>query len=112
MNEFEVVGGPLTNIKVGAQGILEIIQNVQVILGTTVGEVILDRDFGIAADIVDAPMIAAQQRLRAEVVEKVEFFESRVKVTRVEFVNPGLDAAADGKLIPKVFIRIRDGVLL
>ncbi len=76
------------------------------------GALILDRDFGIAADIVDEPMNAARQRLRAEVVERVEFFEPRVKVTRVEFINPGLETAADGKLIPKVFIRIRDGVLL
>ncbi len=112
MAEFEVVGVPLTDIQVGAKGVPEIIQNVQVILGTTVGDVILDRDFGLAADLVDAPVNVARQRLRATVAEKVEQFEPRVKVTRVDFVDPGLAAAANGKLIPKVIIKIRDGVLL
>lgn len=105
-SEFEVLGGPIGPVEVGATGLRAIYQNVQTILATIKGTVPLDRTFGINADLVDTPMPLAQSRLTGEVVAAIERWEPRVKVVSVSFVNPGQTETADGRLIPRVRLRI------
>lgn len=107
-----ITGGPLTGIKFGAAGLEAVIQNVRCILATRIGTVILDRDFGVDAGILDLPILAARMRLLAEIVTKVERFEPRVRVFKIDFVNPGTAATEAGVIVPRVEVSIRDGVLL
>ena len=109
---FWVSGGPLTSVEIGVQGIREIIQNVKTILATRKGSVFLDRNFGVSQDMVDDPMPVARQKFIGEVTAEVERREPRVKVVKVETVNPGLNEANNGTFVPRVLVRIRDGVLL
>lgn len=84
-----------------ASSVAEIVQNVKTIISTVVGTVPLDRDFGVDSDLVDLPMPVARARLAAELIEKVERYEKRVKVLRVTFSGDG-----DGHLIPRLEVDI------
>ncbi|WMI72138.1 GPW/gp25 family protein [Aminobacterium sp. MB27-C1] len=80
----------------------EILQNVKTILFTVRGSVPLDRDFGISADLVDSPTPVVKARCMAEIVEAISKYEPRAKVAAVSFSGD-----SDGRLIPKVKVRIR-----
>lgn len=110
---FTVLSTPLKEIEVGATGLREIAQNVQTILATIRGTLFLDRTFGVNGEIVDLPMPTAMARYTSEVIQEVERQEPRVQVVSVEFdrPNPTTDAG-DGKLLPRVTLRVREGVLL
>jgi len=104
--EIDITGN-LETIKIGARGREEIIQNVAIILSTVKGSVPLDRDFGIDNDFVDRPLPVTQAMMVGKIAAEVEKQEPRVKVTRVTFVeNPG---TADGVMVPKVSLKIKDG---
>ena len=107
--EYEILGTPLTEIEFAATGVRSIMQNVKTILSTWEGEVFLNRRFGINSDVIDAPMNIIIARMITDVTLKVESLEPRFKVTAVV---PMPSDAGDGKLIPKVLGRIREGVLL
>lgn len=109
---FWVSGGPLTDIEIDATGIREIIQCVRTILATARGSLFLDRNFGVRQNMVDDPLPVAHQKFIGEVVAEVECQEPRVKVLKVELIDPGVTESADGSLYPRVLLRIRDGVLL
>jgi phage baseplate assembly protein W len=107
--EYEILGTPLTEIEFGATGARSIVQNVKIILSTWEGEVFLNRRFGINTDTIDAPMNVIIARMIADTTLKIESLEPRFKVTAIV---PMPSDAGDGKLIPKVLGRIREGVLL
>ncbi len=109
--EFFVSGGPLASVDFAAKGVAEVLQNVKVILSTIRGELFLDRHFGVPAEIVDEPQSKFHRHL-ATIAAAVEQQEPRCRVTRIALQNPGLAAAADGKVTPCVWVRIREGVLL
>lgn len=106
-----IEAAPLTNIEFGATGERAVYQNVRVILTTIAGTVMLDRDFGVSGDIIDMPLLAAKQRLLAEIVEKIAYYEPRVRVYRIQFADPGVAETESGTLVPRVLVRIREGVL-
>ena len=106
-----ISGGPLTSIDFAAKGVAEVMQNVRTILATIVGELFLDRHFGVPAEIVDEPQSQFHRHLSA-IAAAVERHEPRCMVTRIVLQDPGLTAAADGMVRPGVWIRIREGVLL
>ena len=80
----------------------EIIQNVRTIVTTIKGTVPLDREFGISADILDAPM-NQQSRLVAEVAEAIEKFEPRARLLRIEFTGN-----ENGELNPTLTLEIKE----
>ncbi len=92
-----------TEIILGAEGLEEIIQNVRIIVGTRVGTVPLDRDFGISWDMIDTPTPAAKAKFTSEIIEKVEKYEPRVKVTEVVWDE---SENIDGKLSPRIRLEI------
>lgn len=106
---YEITATPLVDVEIGATGLRSIFQNVNTIMGTIKGQVMLDRLFGISPDIIDNPIPVAQLRLKNELVSEIEKQEPRVKVIAVNFEQSD---ALQGQLKPKVTIRIREGVLL
>lgn len=106
-----VTPAPLTAFNWTPSLIEELYQNVGNILGTIQGEVMLLRDFGMDANIIDQPMNAAQRLLMADAVAKIHKYEPRVKVTKVQLVNPGVAATAAGTLTLRVCIKINEEAL-
>ena len=79
----------------------EVIQNVRTICATTKYSVPLDRRFGLNAVMLDAPTPKAMAALQSEIIMAIKKYEPRARVTRVSF-----EGDIDGKLIPKVRVRI------
>lgn len=84
---------------------MEILQNVRTILATRKGSVPLDRDFGISWDNVDQSLPAAKMLMRSEVIDAIERYEPRAKVTSVDFAED-VEGAMDGVLKPIVTVQI------
>jgi len=107
--EFEILGTPLKEIEIGATGLREIAQNVKMIITTWRGEVFLDRNFGLDARVIDLPINLLHANIATDITQQIEQYEPRVEVTSVTLTESD---AGDGKMIPLVMIRIKDGVLL
>lgn len=109
MTEFLDITATLKTVEIGATSVREIIQNVKTILSTFVNTVPLDRDFGVDPEYIDAPMPTNRALFNAEVVKKVQKYEPRVEVVRVLW-NESLTEIVDGRVVPAVRIRIKEGV--
>ena len=88
----------------------EILQNVMILLTTVAGTVPLDRKLGIPAAFIDEPMQRAQTKLSIFALETLQEYEPRVHVQEIDFV-PNPDDAMDGRLYPRVVVRILDEYL-
>ena len=84
-----------------ADTLTEVMQNVRTICATTKYSVPLDRRFGLNAVMPDAPTPKAMAALQAEIIMAIRKYEPRARVTQVSF-----EGDMDGKLIPKVRVRI------
>jgi len=109
MSEYDVYGEPRP-INVAASGLEEILQNVRTILITMRGSVPLDRAFARSGDALDQPEPKAMATEISALYEAIEANEPRVEVTRIEFTQTDTQAM-DGRLIPFVRIRLREGAL-
>lgn len=94
----------LGDVDFAPKGLTEILQNVRTILSTVKGTVPLDREFGVSATYLDAPIPLAQAKLTAEIITAVHRYEPRVQITGVTYIGDGLD----GKLAPEVQVKVRD----
>ena len=83
----------------------EILQNVRMIIGTVKGTVPLDREFGISAEILDAP-INQQSRLIGEIAEAIEKFEPRARLRNIHF-----NADSNGQLQTSLSLDIAEDFL-
>lgn len=81
---YEVMSGGEVKINPATE-LEEIAQNILMIITTPKYTVPLDREFGISAAMLDAPISASQARTAAEVVSAVKKFEPRAQVTNVYF---------------------------
>lgn len=88
----------------------EILQNVRVLLTTVIGSVPLDRKLGLNAIFIDEPEPRAMMKLSIFTMETIQDYEPRVEVKAIEFA-PNPDDALDGRLYPKVTVRILDEFL-
>lgn len=77
----------------------EIVRNVRTLLATPLGTCPLHRTFGIDTAILDNPTPVAQNLMAVEIMDAVERWEPRVRVTDVTF-----RADEQGKLHAKVVI--------
>ncbi len=100
------ISASTTAVVIGATGLEEIYQNVRTIITTPKGSVPLDREFGVDQTFLDMPTMAAMTRALPAIVDAVEKYEPRVKVTAVNWIESDV---MDGRMIPQVRIRIRDG---
>ncbi|MGG4034199.1 GPW/gp25 family protein [Paenibacillus cisolokensis] len=103
--EYSVSAQP-GEIIFAAEGIEAILQNVRTIVTTVKGTVPLDRGFGVDYIDLDTPIPIAQAQLTAKILDAIEQYEPRVEVVSVQYNNEG----SDGRLMPIVKIRIREGV--
>lgn len=83
----------------------EVIQNVKTILMTVKGEVPLDRDFGTDRKILDLPISVVTAKITAAIVEAVNKFEPRARVTRVTYEQTQ-EETLDGILKPVAEIEL------
>lgn len=93
----------MKNIKFGATGVEEILQNVAFILSTAILSCPLDREFGWNMGI-DEPIQLRKARIIHDVTEAIGNFETRAIVESVVVDGDGLA----GKLTPRVKVRIND----
>ncbi len=99
------VGQDSIGVDFAPEGVMEILQNVRTIITTRKGSVPLDRDFGLPWDAVDQPLPVAQMLMRSEVIDAIERYEPRAKVTSVDFAED-VEGAMDGVLKPIVTVQI------
>lgn len=78
-------------------------RNLRVLYGTRAGELALDREFGLDADLMDYPQESARALLAAEIVRKTARYEPRASVERVDWLETEQEK---GKMIPKVVVSI------
>jgi uncharacterized protein len=95
----------LQKVDFSAEGVDEILQNVRFILSTVVDSCVMHREFGIAADSVDAPFEYAKARLALSCIEAVRKYEPRAQIASIDFEEDPLN----GRLIPKAKVVIVDG---
>lgn len=88
----------------------EILQNVAVLITTVRGSVVLDRNLGIDASFIDEPSPRGMMKASIFLLETIQEYEPRVHVQSVDFA-PDPNAAMDGKLYPRVVVRILDEYL-
>ena len=109
---FEIIGGRKQKINLFPTTALEeILQNVRMILTTVAGSVPLDRAFGLTVSFIDDPEPRGMMKARIFLLEAIQDYEPRVEVTEVDFA-PDTESALDGRLFPKVRVRIPDECLV
>lgn len=81
----------------------EIVQNVKTLLLTRKGEVPLDRELGLSAEIIDKPLNIAQARFIAEAAGAIRKYEPRARLKEAVFSG----ATADGRLDVRIRIDIK-----
>lgn len=96
------VTGELKKLNLLASGAEEILQNIAIIMTTPKGSVPLDRNFGIDISALDMPIELAENIFTAQIIEAVQEYEPRARVTKVTYEKDHLI----GKLKPKVKVII------
>jgi phage baseplate assembly protein W len=110
-NLVSIIGITLAKINLfPATVVEEIMQNIRILLTTVVGSVPLDRKLGLNAVFIDEPEPRAMMKLSIFTVETIQDYEPRVEVKDVTF-TPNPEDALDGRLYPKVTVRILDEFL-
>ena len=74
------------DINLKAVGLVRVLQNVSNILRTIKGEIPLGREIGLE-NFIDQPINQVRGKLIKDVIEKIEKYEPRVKVKKVELGN-------------------------
>ena len=111
-NVYTITGNNMAEINMFPQSIVEeILQNVMMLLTTMHGSVVLDRNLGIDAGFIDQPMPRAMMKASIFALETIQEYEPRVEVTEVDFV-PDIASALDGRMYPRVVVRILDEFLI
>lgn len=109
---YEISAATRPPIVIGATGLDEIFQNVRTILSTMAWSVPLDRAFAGGGEFIDRPSPFDAQRRMAAIVEGVEKYEPRVKVTGIAFTELPATDTMDGRLAPVLQFTLREGVVL
>lgn len=90
--------GKQTQYKLGATGIDDIVQCVNILLTTYKKTVFLDRDLGINADIIDEPTNRSA-KLYQEIFRAIEENEPRAEVIEIKTYLADIDGKVEIKLI-------------
>jgi len=88
----------------------EILQNVMMLLLTIKGTVPLDRELGLTNSFIDDPSPRGMMQFAIFALETIQDYEPRVEVSEVDFA-PSPDSVLDGRLYPRVKVRILDEYL-
>lgn len=110
MDTMIIPGQPLC---IGVGGMDALLQNIRIIVLTTMYSVPLDRGFAHVGDFIDSPSPQVTARLVARLTDAIEDKEPRVTVQRISLEPAGQDnmeAAMQGRLYPRVYFDLKDGV--
>lgn len=77
--DIYIVGGD----EYAAEEVGDVALCLQTLYGSETGEQVLDREFGLDADILDLPMSTAAALITQEIIEKTEKYEPRAEVLSV-----------------------------
>ena len=80
----------------------EVAQNIAFLLSTPKGSVPMMRDFGIDAGLLDEPTPKTKAKLKAQVIEQIQRYETRAKIKEIELAE-----SEEGKLEPKLRWELR-----
>lgn len=89
------------DIKIGAVGIEDIRQCLNTLLKTIQGTVFLDRRLGISSKTIDDPLNNLS-KLYKDIYEKVEYYEPRVIVEKIDVEEDHLKAIANIKILVSI----------
>lgn len=92
--EYIVTSNENNNLVIGAKGIEDVLQCIQMILGIIEGTVFLDRKFGISSEIVDNPL-NRMDKLHEEIYRKIEEYEPRAEVTSIKIKTDNLEGKSN-----------------
>lgn len=84
-----------------AKGNERVLQNVFNLLNTYKYEVAYDRLLGLSAELIDKPLSQVTGLIAAEIIEQVERFEPRARISDIEVKGQGM-----GDVMIKVVIEI------
>ena len=108
--EFELMANDAPAI-IGARGLDDVMQCIRYIVRTTVFSVPLDRGFAQTGTFIDAPVPHAAAARMAALTEAIERREPRVRVVSIRFAAAA-DDAIEGRIVPLIRFRLREGVQL
>lgn len=106
-------------LRIGATGMEALLQNIRIIVLTTMYSVPLDRGFAHVGDFIDSPSPLETARLVTRLTDAIEAKEPRVKVRRITLeATPhndtadqnGTEAAMQGRLYPHIYFELKEGV--
>lgn len=83
----------------------DILQSLRTLFSIAAGTVVLDREFGIATDMLSLPMEIAMNEFSVEATEKVDRYEPRVMVDEVTWARSDF---ANGILTPVISVSAND----
>lgn len=102
--EFELTAGERVDVDFAPPNMQrEILQNCSTILSTSKFSVPLDRDFGVNANYVDAPLLSAKAKAESEIFAALKKYEPRVTVKQITWRSN-----AEGVLRAKVKVVINE----
>ena len=93
------------NVEYGATGVMEVLQNARTLFMTRAGTVPLDREFGIDLSLIDDPMPAARAKLEIEMIQKLQRYEPRARISQF---NNDLQAN-DGRIYMTILLQVNQG---
>lgn len=88
-----------TRLRIGLTGMEAILQNIRVIILTTMYSVPLDRAFAHLNSVLDSPAPHQTARLSAQLIDALERYEPRIKVDGIRWQVGDL---MEGRLVPVI----------
>ena len=97
---------PLPHIKITAENgetiPADVLQNIKLLLGTRRGEMETDRAYGISWEAIDKPLDEAMRMINLDVVDQIEIYETRSRVTDVNFDAENPQGISDVEVVVAV----------
>lgn len=106
---------PGAALRIGATGMEALLQNIRLIVLTTMYSVPLDRGFAHVGEFIDSPSPLQTARLVTRLTDAIEAKEPRVTVRRITLESAdqgGTEAAMQGRLYPRITFELKEGVTL
>uniref|UniRef100_A8GLR0 IraD/Gp25-like domain-containing protein n=1 Tax=Serratia proteamaculans (strain 568) TaxID=399741 RepID=A8GLR0_SERP5 len=104
MDRYSITGGNLIVNWSPATVVDEVLQNVAMLLATTVNTVPFDRGLGLTGGYVDSIPPAVRGQITRELVQKLSHYEPRAVLIEIEFVT----VAESDRVVPKILIGVKE----
>ena len=98
---YEVDGQPRRRLQWNLTGVEAVDQELKILLTTSRGSVVMDRDFGIDTRILSKPAQVARAMAQQDIVSTIRRYVPRARVRRVTFREQAHEIL-DGRIMPVV----------